>query len=92
MITAQKRVARGAAYLDGLMPGWALKIKIKTLDISCQCNCIDGQLFKNMMLLNMSNKFMVNHGFGLNVSWHGALYPELQEAWLAEIRKRRVKA
>ncbi len=40
-----KRVARGAALLDRVMPLWHLKIDLDRLDMDSNSNCIIGQLY-----------------------------------------------
>lgn len=38
------RVAKGAAELDRILPGWELKIDLDSLYLSSTCNCVLGQL------------------------------------------------
>jgi hypothetical protein len=44
--TPADAVARGAAYLDRVMPAWADRVTINTLDLSRTCACVLGQLFE----------------------------------------------
>lgn len=41
---ANTRVARGAAYLDQVRPGWQDRIDVGTLTLHDPCGCIVGQL------------------------------------------------
>lgn len=41
---AEQRVARGAAHLDRVVPGWEHRIDVGTLTMSCGGRCIVGQL------------------------------------------------
>ena len=41
---ARTRVARGAAHLDAVRPGWFNRIDVGTLTLRDPCNCIVGQL------------------------------------------------
>lgn len=41
---ATTRVARGAAHLDQVRPGWFARIDVGTLTLSDPCGCIVGQL------------------------------------------------
>lgn len=38
------RVARGAAELDRILPGWYEKIDLEILDLDSPCKCVLGQL------------------------------------------------
>lgn len=40
-----ERVARGAAYLDGVRPGWRAEINKDTLNMADALDCIGGQLY-----------------------------------------------
>lgn len=41
---AQARVAKGAAHLDKMRPGWERRIDVQTLTMWDPCGCIIGQL------------------------------------------------
>lgn len=43
-----KNVARGAAFLDKVTPGWYKRIDLETLNLMEGSNCICGQAFKEM--------------------------------------------
>jgi hypothetical protein len=40
-----RKVARAAAELDRIRPGWAGEINVEILNIASECKCILGQLF-----------------------------------------------
>lgn len=42
--TFRQRVEAGAAYLDGVLPGWWEKIDLETLNLGSNCRCVLGQL------------------------------------------------
>jgi len=42
---AQAAVDKGAALLDRRRPNWFTQINCKTLDLSCGCDCVVGQLY-----------------------------------------------
>lgn len=46
-MTLQDNVARGAAWLDTEVPGWAERIDLSTLDLRSSSRCVAGQLFGN---------------------------------------------
>jgi hypothetical protein len=43
----RKDVEAGAFYLDEHHPGWFEKINLDTLDLSKQCRCVLGQLYRD---------------------------------------------
>lgn len=43
-MTVESRVARGAAWLDQVVPGWERKIDLSRLDLADSCQCILGQV------------------------------------------------
>jgi len=45
MTAVAERVARGAALLDGKLPGWAERIDLAELELSSCYRCVLGQLF-----------------------------------------------
>lgn len=77
MLTAQEagiRVARGAALLDGVTPGWWSRIDPVELEIASCTECVLGQVFGNYSLgitaLGMEQEparsaFVGDHAFGL---------------------------
>lgn len=42
--TVEARVARGAAWLDSVHPGWERRIDLASLDLADGCRCVLGQL------------------------------------------------
>jgi len=43
--SAERRVARGAKFLDERVPNWEQRINLERLDISSDTDCVLGQLF-----------------------------------------------
>lgn len=41
----QERVAKGAAWLDEVRPGWRDAINLDALDIGSSCDCVCGHVF-----------------------------------------------
>ena len=70
MTSIQRRVARGAAKLDQVMPGWERKIDTSTLMMSDSYCCIVGQLcgnfFHNVTALLYGFRGFPNNGY---VGW-----------------------
>lgn len=95
-MTAAERVARGAALLDEQRPGWAAEIDLTVLDLSHACRCILGQLY--------APAFATWRGYGLGLGameiktqdqaialgfdTEDEEHAELDELWIAEIRRR----
>lgn len=94
-----RRVARGAAYLDEVRPDWHLKIDVADLSMESGCRCIVGQL---------TGEYLTGvKSLGLNMEWgprgsaarHGLnrvedesfpkqAYEYLRDAWISEIKDR----
>lgn len=92
MKTPAEKVAKGAAYMDKIMPNWYKKIKIKIFDISSTVNCVAAQTLKDDNPESPFNKhglWFESHGFDILSGEDNILYEPLQEAWLQEIRKRK---
>ena len=101
---ARGRVARGAAYLDEMDPGWAERIDVWSLDLAHGNTCILGQLHGSFPLgLGRAGLFSLSSapraGFSpVDLGFHcvqgvcEALqeqdYEYLNEAWHAEIEAR----
>jgi len=98
--TFQQRVQRGAAYLDAIKPGWAHKIDVEELDITCACQCVLGQLYGNFWtdpesdeLLTQSGSFKQSITLGFNYDEDSDDYQQipaiLERLWRHQIKKRR---
>lgn len=101
---ARQRVARGAASLDELDPGWAERIDVWSLDLASGNACVLGQLHGSFSLgLGRAGLFSlssaprasfspVDLGFHCVQGVCDALqeqdYEYLNEAWHAEIERR----
>lgn len=95
---AEARVARGAAHLDTVRPGWEKLIDVGTLSIGSCVDCILGQIFRREADDANRNPF----GYGLSaVGWwddgeaHGVAgfllgqdMKVTQDAWIAAIAAR----
>lgn len=99
---ARARVARGAALLDEKRPGWAQQINTRELDMASGCFCILGQLeesytaaIRRLWPLDLACRVLQTriHGFDVNpASDKFGDYRILQDAWIAAIADRVVKA
>lgn len=97
--------ARGAAFLDEHVPGWADRIDLAALDLDSCTKCVLGQLFDGSYVhavnaLDLGFEAQCAHGFDL---WSGApldedygntaVTPEdwndLRNQWIDEVRQRR---
>jgi hypothetical protein len=107
MATMTERVRNGAAYLDGIKPGWWKKIKASILDMGNCYTCIGGQLFSNFWSIPEVKKLSEDYS-GHVETWAqdngfdcedvdqfpGGLdkaYEKLTATWLKEIDKRAAK-
>ena len=95
---AQARVAYGAAYLDGVCPGWATRIDLGTLRMETGTQCVIGQLGHGegwnavSPLLVSDTQFAVDCGVfcdDMNGNRRDN-YRLLQDAWVAAIAARLV--
>lgn len=98
---ADRRVVKGAAYLDRKVPGWFKKVKIgNRLLMWSSCDCVVGQLEGNFWLtvrrwmggkrtLEKERAWVVSRGFWTLLEDD---YPPLRRAWVAAIRERRAAA
>lgn len=101
----RERVARGAAYLDEVDPGWHHRVDPASLELADGQFCVLGQLHGDFRLglgrahlINLSSApraslSPVTHGFQCvqNVSdaWQERDYQRLTRAWRAAVRERR---
>lgn len=101
---ARLRVARGAAYLDDVMPGWYRQIDAATLELGDGRCCVLGQLHGDFRLglgrsaiLRLSsapraNLSPVALGFlcvqDVPEAWQEQDYAHLNQAWREEVARR----
>lgn len=91
---ATTRVARGAAHLDQVRPGWFTRIDVGTLTLHSGCRCILGQLHDwDALGYNDSGSTLAeDHGFYVPLAAGdgtlGRTYAPLQDAWIAAIADR----
>ena len=101
MESIEARVAKGAAALDKVMPGWESKIDLSILDLGDGCRCVLGQLFGEKATLEYQHAngwwYALKHfgiGYspeGFNVATEKARLVEfaaLDEAWISLIKER----
>lgn len=87
--------SKGAKLLDGVMPGWANKINVETLDLSGARMCILGQLYGSSeagcKALGTDNHRSFRPIYGFEASSIGG-YDEncrrLKQDWLTQISMR----
>jgi hypothetical protein len=88
---ARERVARGAALLDGVKPGWYRQIDTETLRLSSCFRCVLGQLFGHYSdAIQLPAIHVVNreqHGFWIELAGQEE-YQVLTLAWLDLIAAR----
>lgn len=93
-----KRMRKGVKLLNEQAPGWHRKVKISTLDLSSNDNCILGQVFgeytNGLELLDInSNDETRNgpaHGFSLcSEEWTNERIADMTEWWKKQIRAKR---
>lgn len=56
--TFEARVARGAAWLDEVQPGWERRIDLSKLELRSACRCVLGQLYGTFS----ESAFFYRHG------------------------------
>jgi len=92
---ARARVARGAAHLDRVRPGWFNEIDEGTLSLDHCGQCIVGQLcgdyYRDRKRLGFTELNVVEHGVALDPAPGplGVQWRPLQEAWIEAIADRR---
>jgi hypothetical protein len=94
---ARKNVARGAALLDGLKPGWEDAVNVETLSLWNCTKCVVGQLFGEYFHhFEKVTPSPITHGFNAEFAIVGGFkesywptYEDLAQAWTEEILKRR---
>lgn len=100
----QKRVQRGAEYLDEMDPGWHRRIDPDTLELDSGRHCVLGQLHgefrlglgrSDVLSLSSAPRFSLSpvaYGFkcveGVSEAWQKRDYELLTRAWRAAVRIR----
>lgn len=100
---AHARVARGAAQLDAVRPGWFTEIDVGTLTLCNPCQCVVGQLTDpfdfmrglselcRIRLSNLGGLVFASRHYGFDIeSGTREDYALLQDAWLEAIADRRL--
>lgn len=91
------KVARGAAELDRLRPGWWDRVRIDRLHMSDTCRCIIGQLEQNfwsgmreLFGIKIGQEQKAAYPLGLDSETGNRIeYGTLKEFWTLEIYNRR---
>lgn len=90
-----QRVARGAAQLDGVRPGWEKQIDLEVLDIGSGLDCVWGQVFgsytKGLHVLGLDDKEAERLGTTLTDPQYAmgeSRWVALTQAWARQVRKR----
>jgi hypothetical protein len=83
------RVAAGAVFLDGRMPGWAERIDLDSLNLMDDCYCVLGQLggCYHAVVTELGLSIGEEISLGFMAGGTGA-WDLLDAAWTAEVRKR----
>jgi len=100
---ANKRVARGAKWLDKERPNWFRKVRITALQMEQKDTCVLGQVFAADVNNSLEWGYDVasaryaldadSLGFNEGDDFSdGPTFDELQDAWIAAIRTRRKAA
>lgn len=80
MVTSAKAARNGALLLDRLMPGWATKIDVDSLDLSDTRRCVLGQLFASE---ERRDKYSEEWYGGFDYAWD-----MVQDLYICDISKR----
>lgn len=99
---AETRVARGAAHLDVVRPGWFNELDLGTLTLHTCGECVVGQIGKllgldwhgSVQALTRTGKVVLLSDCGFYIDSEGgeleAAYRPLQDAWVELIADRRL--
>ena len=86
-----QRVARGAALLDELVPGWVTEVDLAWLKLADCSECVLGQVFDNytfaVKLLGLEDP--ASYGFDLAPEESDDDWPDLNAAWHSLILARK---
>ena len=100
MSTISERVARGVAWLDGVLPDWWRMVDLGQLVLSSPCRCVLGQLYGDYMdsplVDEHGDEAGVDRGFNASgAEWTDQTYSEfeaLEREWRRVITERRAAA
>jgi hypothetical protein len=96
---AHARVARGAAYLDRIRPGWYARVNVTRLELWNCSQCVIGQLYvdfwvgtkrlwnRGIEATRDADSPEVRYGFALETA-NLCEYHALQDAWIEAIADR----
>lgn len=88
LLTLAARVAKGAALLDGAVPGWYLRIDLTTLDLGSCGECVLGQLFEGDYDHGV---FELREPMALNVPFEPFSRPEVEHGFLLPLARLNVE-
>ena len=98
-MSPKERVAKGAALLDEMEPGWYQKIDLVTLNLRNCFSCVIGQVYGEYTentLRSLDLDFSSDADFGFNIIYSdedeaNSCYYTLTSLWENEILQRREK-
>ena len=93
MNESRERVARGAAWLDEVAPGWERKLDLSVLDIADPDRCVCGQVFMQPAIeSNYTSGYSYarfEHSLVLvSMARSGFVYDEDGDAWVELVKQR----
>lgn len=96
MTIHHSRVAKGAALLDEMEPGWYQKIDLDTLSLGSCSTCVIGQLYGyycERSLIALGLDYESDYIFGFDAQFRNGQYEEetyltLTSLWREEINQR----
>lgn len=101
---ARTRVARGAAHLDQVRPGWFNRIDVGTLTLSSPCRCVLAQAYSELRSDEYDDDLYTKAAKAAGLRWlgpaketidlgfycYGDDYGIVQDAWIEAIADRRL--
>jgi hypothetical protein len=77
-------VARGAAHLDRVRPGWFDDIDLDRLQLHDECCCIVGQLCRDSFAIGVAVLGMALQAEACGVAYTSGVYIDSADAWKLE--------
>ncbi|MAH48208.1 hypothetical protein CMI37_20460 [Candidatus Pacearchaeota archaeon] len=90
-----ERASRGAAHMDEYLPGWWRDVDVPRLDMGSHLLDVIGQNYSSWpqgfreLDLDLNDGGVKAVGLGFFLGINAKAYPQLTEAWVREIQKRR---
>lgn len=87
MSTIEERVARGAAWLDDVLPDWwkTHEIDLDSLDMSDSCQCVIGQLYPLPVGEDDPDDGLGGFDRAVERTWFDLTYPAARERGLLAV-------